>query len=357
MGRDIVIGDIHGCLAELEALLERVELRDEDRVISVGDLVDRGPDSVGVWEFFRARDNAVALMGNHERKHVRGVLSYSQEIVRLQFGPRYAAFRQWAAALPYFLETPDAIIVHGGFEAGVPLAEQREDVLAGTTSGTRHLEGLYGERYWTELYAGDKPIVFGHHVVGDSVRVWNERVYGLDTGACHGQALSALVLPSFERVSVPAARDYWAQERQRWQVPVLRSRAWPTFSAKKLRRERDALARRSDDAELAQFTAALEAWLAEVDALVPALLDRVRARREQLRACFDDRSRRAEVAAEPFASLLFACHAGALDAASIGQQLTTPAAIVDAARAYGVDTRGVSERAERLFQTEGTGLP
>ena len=342
MARDIIIGDVHGCFDELRELLDRLAATDEDRLISVGDLVDRGPRSVEVWELFRARPNTVVLMGNHERKHVRGVLTYAQEIVRVQFGERYAEFRAWAAGLPYWFETDDAMIVHGGFEDGVPLSQQRPDVLAGTTSGTRRLESLYGERYWTEVYSGEKPIVFGHHVVGDQVQRWNDRVYGIDTGACHGGFLSALVLPGFEVSSVKAGADYWTQEQRRWQLPVLLARPWIEYSHDKARQELHALRRRNHESEeVRAFTDALEAWLAGVAALVPALLERVAARGEQLRPLFQDRSRRREIAAEPYPGLLFAWANETLKEQTLLGQLGTPTMLVAAARAYGLDVSGL----------------
>lgn len=49
--RTIVVGDIHGCMAELMALLEEVSFGPEDLLVAVGDLVDRGPDSWG-WTAF-----------------------------------------------------------------------------------------------------------------------------------------------------------------------------------------------------------------------------------------------------------------------------------------------------------------
>src|SRR5205085_11577113 len=55
MSRHIIIGDIHGCFTELLELLERVHLTDDDIVVSVGDLVDRGPDSPRVLAYFRER--------------------------------------------------------------------------------------------------------------------------------------------------------------------------------------------------------------------------------------------------------------------------------------------------------------
>ncbi len=224
MNRDIIIGDVHGCFDELHALLEAAHVTDEDRVISVGDFVDRGPDSVRVWEFLRDRPNTVTIMGNHERKHVRGVLSFSQEIVKVQFGQRYEAFVAWAAALPYVFETEHCIIVHGGFDPEIPLEAQREDVLSATTSGRKHLDRKLGGRDWASLYRGTKPIVFGHRVVGDTARHWNERAWAIDTGACHGGALTALVTPGFELVQVKAGRNHWARERRVWKQPVLEAR-------------------------------------------------------------------------------------------------------------------------------------
>lgn len=77
MKSHIVIGDIHGCFDELQELLAKVAATSSDVIVSVGDLVDRGPEPGRVVEFFRTTPNTVVLMGNHERKHVRGVFSSS----------------------------------------------------------------------------------------------------------------------------------------------------------------------------------------------------------------------------------------------------------------------------------------
>lgn len=67
----LVIGDIHGCYFELQALLDKAGLSNGDSIISLGDFVDRGPETPQVLEFFRQTANTRAIMGNHERKHVR----------------------------------------------------------------------------------------------------------------------------------------------------------------------------------------------------------------------------------------------------------------------------------------------
>ena len=72
MQRTLIVGDIHGCYIELQALLDKAGLGDGDAVIGIGDIVDRGPETPQVVEFFQNTPNTMAIMGNHERKHARG---------------------------------------------------------------------------------------------------------------------------------------------------------------------------------------------------------------------------------------------------------------------------------------------
>lgn len=66
-GRDIIVGDIHGCFTKLAAALRGVGFDPEsgDRLFSVGDLVDRGPESLAALDFL-AQDFVHAVSGNHE---------------------------------------------------------------------------------------------------------------------------------------------------------------------------------------------------------------------------------------------------------------------------------------------------
>ncbi len=88
------MGDIHACWDEFRRLLEACGRRAEDEVVSIGDLVDRGPDPLPVVEFFMNDPNAAAILGNHEDKHIRtrtGELqpALSQQIAKLQMGASY----------------------------------------------------------------------------------------------------------------------------------------------------------------------------------------------------------------------------------------------------------------------------
>ncbi len=64
-GRLIAVGDIHGCHAEFAEMLSQLELKADDRLVLLGDLVNRGPDSVKVLELARST-GAISLLGNHE---------------------------------------------------------------------------------------------------------------------------------------------------------------------------------------------------------------------------------------------------------------------------------------------------
>ncbi len=92
--KTFIIGDIHGCFTELQELLDKAGILDDDLIIALGDIVDRGPDLVKVLDFFCNHPTRLSLMGNHERKHVRGArhevrLALSQIISREEFGPAY----------------------------------------------------------------------------------------------------------------------------------------------------------------------------------------------------------------------------------------------------------------------------
>ena len=215
--RHLVIGDIHGCYDELEELLVKADLDAEDRIISVGDMVDRGPRSVEVFAFFSTNPRARSVQGNHERKHVRSARNelrpaLSQKITRRQFGNEdYSRACIHFESLPNYIELPEALIVHGFYEPGVPLEAQRENVLVGTMGGKAYLEDRF-EKPWYALYDGPKPIIVGHQDYGDGEPlIVRNRVYGIDTGCCHGKRLTGILLPDFEVISVESRKDYWSE--------------------------------------------------------------------------------------------------------------------------------------------------
>jgi serine/threonine protein phosphatase 1 len=331
MARTLIIGDIHGCYDELRRLLDAAAVADDDVIVSVGDLVDRGPEPTEVVRWFRERPGAIVLMGNHERKHVRRVYSYSQEVTRLQMGDAYDDAVAWMAKLPYFYETDDVRVVHAALVPGMPLAEQDEQVLAGTTAGEAKLRARFAEGFWHERYTDDKPVVFGHHVTGPEPLLRDGRVFGIDTGACHGHRLTAVSVPDFRVYQVDARPDRWKATARAYQVPVLRTRPWATMSWKKLA---EAIADREGDAgpDLDSYLAALVAWVDGARALHPVMLTRVGALAAELAGD------RVAVDAHGAKALLYLHGRGRLALADIEARCPSPAATLALAATLGVDT-------------------
>ena len=261
--RKFIIGDIHGCFDELIELTKKVSLKDNDLLISLGDIVDRGNKSKEVYEYFINRPNSIVLIGNHERKHQNKILSYAQEIVKVQFGDNYETFLSWLDTLKYYYETEEAIIIHAFFEHDKQLTEQKQEVLCGSTSGDRYLEKKYpSEKYWTEFYNGTKPIIYGHHVVGDNPKVINN-TYGIDTGACHGNYLTAIELPGFIIHRVKAKKDYWKEQQKSWQIPVLKAKNWNDMQFSEIDKR---LAKLSyiEESEIVDYLSEIREWKNEL---------------------------------------------------------------------------------------------
>jgi hypothetical protein len=215
--RTILIGDIHGCLDELGDLLEACAVDwKADRVISVGDLVAKGPDSHGVLQLVR-ETGIRAVLGNHDAKLLtigaEGARSGEADPDHHTVVARTLDEHDWAllGGLPLHLEFPELnlLVVHGGIRPGVPLAEQPRGVLMNLRSITA--AGAPSNRVdagvpWASLWMGPEHVVFGH----DALRGLQQHPHatGLDTGCVYGRSLTALILPEHRLVSVPARRTY-----------------------------------------------------------------------------------------------------------------------------------------------------
>lgn len=216
--RTIFIGDVHGCLDELQALLRLTGAAESPaHVILVGDLVAKGPDSPGVLALVRER-RFRAVLGNHDAKVLSLRWPDRENGNEPQRGDhaRVAAMLtadDWSflEALPLVITLPAvaAIAVHAGLVPGVPLAEQPRKFLLNMRSITP--AGEPSKRVeagvpWGSLWPGPEHVVHGH----DAMRGLQRHPFatGLDTGCVYGGRLSALVLPDNTIVSTPARRAY-----------------------------------------------------------------------------------------------------------------------------------------------------
>ncbi|MGB6301833.1 MAG: metallophosphoesterase [Rivularia sp. (in: cyanobacteria)] len=334
--RTIVVGDIHGCYKELIQLLDKVQITDEDCLVSLGDIVDRGADSVKVYDFLKNRPNTIVLMGNHERKHLRNTLSYSQEIVKLQFGKRYEEFLEWVSHLPYYYETDEAILVHAAVENGIPIEKQAEEVLCGCTAGEKNLTKRYGDIYWTELYNGEKPVIFGHRVVGDRPLIVEGKFFGIDTGACHGATLTGLVLPSFETFQVQSSKDYWKEELVKWQLPVMEAKPWKTYKWDKIKAICNDF-KDSRNPELTAFLVKKEQWMNNLLGNAPKIIFKVEEKLAELIALHGADNFKKQARNFTYAPLLYKANSSGITSEFLKQTLRTPQEWLEVMEELGIE--------------------
>ncbi|GAA3616047.1 polynucleotide kinase-phosphatase [Microlunatus ginsengisoli] len=238
-----IIGDVHGCRDELEALLVELGYRlhrdeagraigahhDERRVIFVGDLVDRGPDTPGVLRLVMgmvAAGDALCVSGNHEAKLLRALrgrqvqTSHGLAETLTQLDGETEEFR---VALPRFLDSlighyvlddGRLVVAHAGLiekYQGRASGRVRSFCLYGDTTGETDEYGLPVRLPWARDYRGTALVAYGHTPTPDAE--WVNNTICLDTGCVFGGRLTALRYPEREIVSVDAAEVYYEPVR------------------------------------------------------------------------------------------------------------------------------------------------
>ncbi|HVR39706.1 MAG TPA: metallophosphoesterase [Thermoanaerobaculia bacterium] len=221
--RLIVIGDVHGCYDELVELLDRVKPRERDVVVSVGDMVRKGPDAAKCLDLWRER-GYLAVAGNNEISllaHATPILRFfaveDRDVLRRSKLLKY--IRSWPLAIDF--ENAGVAIVHGGFLPGMRVREsdiERERDIVHHLRWIRRQNGRWKpvprakrkkrDRLWSDVWEGERFVVYGHTPTREP-RI-NDHALGLDTGCVYGGSLTAAILENGEWsfVSVPARRAY-----------------------------------------------------------------------------------------------------------------------------------------------------
>jgi protein phosphatase len=237
-----IVGDVHGCADEFQALLIKLGYRIEwfgdhgeravtvippegRKVVFVGDLVDRGPNSPDVLRIamsMTAAGTAYAVQGNHDRKFERwlagrkvtiahGLQQTIEQLERQDRGLR--------EALPKFLDGLRShvwldggrlAVAHAGLKeelVGRGSAAVREFALYGETAGEIDEFGLPLRADWAASYRGLTTIVYGHTPVLQAE--WVNNTVCIDTGCVFGGKLTALRWPEKELVDVPAMQTWF----------------------------------------------------------------------------------------------------------------------------------------------------
>ena len=234
-----IIGDIHGCCDELEALLQKLGYQTSPSsptyyhpqgrlAVFLGDLVDRGPRILDTLKLVRnmvAAGTALCVPGNHENKLLRklrgknvrvnhGLEQTLAEIEALPDTVREAFTKELKEFLDslishYVLDEGRLVVAHAGLKQqmqGRGSGAVREFALYGETTGEIDEFGLPVRYNWAAEYRGEAMVVYGHTPVPEPE--WLNHTIDIDTGCVFGGKLTALRYPEKELVSVQAKRTY-----------------------------------------------------------------------------------------------------------------------------------------------------
>ena len=250
--RTIFIGDIHGMREQLEQLLDALNPSTDDLLIFVGDLVDKGPDPLGVVRIvgdlmYHSDVETILIRGNHEDKHLRFRLRLadSPKVARdmAERSPELSHFQSVAteedwnvllSARPFWRDHDRGLlVVHGGIPGDMwSFPHDWDEVERLERHDQRSVEKIYRTRFidrqsgafiasgnqspddpfWAEQYNGRFGyVIFGHEPFFDGPRAFPHAV-GIDTAAVYGEELTALIIHKDERreyisVPCPACRE------------------------------------------------------------------------------------------------------------------------------------------------------
>ena len=221
--RVIIVGDIHGCFDELTELLARIEPRRNDLVVSVGDIVTKGPAPAKCLDFWRERGYR-AVRGNNEMKLLGESTSFlrifahdSRDVLKRRDLLRFIA--SWPLVID--IASHDVAVVHGGFLPQMhvtPDEVEREKDLVHHLRWIRKSNGGWkyvpkekrrkGDVLWSEKWRGDRFVVYGHTPL--RAPKFDRCALGLDTGCVYGGSLTAAILENgkWKTVSVEAKKKY-----------------------------------------------------------------------------------------------------------------------------------------------------
>ena len=226
--RIIIVGDIHGCIDELKALINQLELNPNDRLFFIGDLINKGPDSVGVVQYLYALSKTYSIsliIGNHEEKFLRYLQhkqTNSKALATMKITPDFELLAQnlktdeidflKQSFYTYYLEQLNLVLVHGGitknckvdFKINSPYNSEKRNSELELLTKTRFLDsngkfvslGTENETtpFWADVYDGSHgKVVFGHHSFIQNSPSYFPNAIGIDNGCVYGGYLTALI--------------------------------------------------------------------------------------------------------------------------------------------------------------------
>ena len=203
-GKSFIVGDVHGCLEMLKRLIDKIEWNpSDDRLIFIGDYIDRGENPKGVVDFVlklsEDSPSVQCLIGNHEQMLLDylsdvdpenyifngglSTLRSYKEVRRSERDPLIpSSHLDFFSSLLPMIELEQYYIVHAGFRPNIRIEDQDLIDMVWIRDGFIYSDYDFG-----------KLVIFGHTPF-DSPMIMKNKI-GIDTGAVYGNCLTCLELP------------------------------------------------------------------------------------------------------------------------------------------------------------------
>lgn len=223
MGRIFAIGDIHGCLVEFNDLIALIDPDPTDRIVLLGDLINKGPDSLGVLRRAQSLQNCLCICGNHEYRLLRYRETNKKKHLK---NSDYQTVKQldaddWAFLETFhkmvFIEEHNTVLVHGGF---VPNRDWQQQSVKMVThiqnfDPDTHAWGMRAQVPqgvpWAEFWSGPPFVVYGHTARDNVFR--RPMSIGIDTSCVYGGHLTAYEITEKKLFQVAATECFAARNR------------------------------------------------------------------------------------------------------------------------------------------------
>ena len=204
--RTIFIWDVHWCYDELKALINKLKLKDKDKVYLVWDLINKWPKSFKVIKFlFNNKEQFTSILWNHDLAFLKwlewgDVLDYWKKVfkklkIKLEENPEILEYYK---KFPLYIEKEDFLLIHAWLHPNKSLEEQRPEELTNLR--------VINKKPWYDFYKWEKKIIYGHWAV-QWVNI-RKNVVWLDSWCCYGGYLTAYTLETWELMQVWSMWQY-----------------------------------------------------------------------------------------------------------------------------------------------------
>ena len=204
MSRTFFIGDVHGCVEELELLVKKFSPNAEDTIYQTGDLINKGPNSPATIEFV-LEHNIKCVMGNHEAKLLQIFEKDFSQLTAKELRLLESVQKpEWIAGIvknfPLWIDTGKHLLLHAGLEPQKETLEEmeRRNILA--------IRLWNGKPWYEQAEYKDRMVIFGHWAMNGLVDFPHAK--GLDTGCVYGKLLTGYCPEEDKFYQIAAKKEY-----------------------------------------------------------------------------------------------------------------------------------------------------